>query len=243
MVSEASLYAGAKTEGHAVDGFAMTAPISLAVLLSGGGTTLENILTHIREHDLPARVDLVVSSREDAYGLTRAKNHGIETAIVPSSDYRSKDSSGRMRTDWRAMSVALNECLLPRSPDLVCFAGFMCMYILPEQLTGKVMNIHPALIPAFCGKGMYGHHVHEAVVASGVKVTGCTVHFVNNEYDAGPIILQRTCPVLHTDSADDVAARVFEEECLAYPQAIRLFAENRLRITRSVVHVLPKESE
>ena len=100
-------------------------------------------------------------------------------------------------------------------------------------------RLHPALIPAFCGHGMWGHHVHEAVVAAGVKVTGCTVHFVNNEYDAGPIILQKTCPVHDRDSADDVAARVFEKECEAYPEAIRLFAAGRLSIVDNRVCVAP----
>ncbi len=102
------------------------------------------------------------------------------------------------------------------------------------------MNIHPALIPAFCGKGMYGHFVHQAVVAGGVKVSGCTVHFVNNEYDAGPIIIQRSVPVHFDDTPDDVAKRVFEKECQAYPEAIQLFAEGRLKIEGRRVRVLPK---
>ncbi len=208
----------------------MTTPIRLTVLLSGGGTTLENIFTHIEAHDLPARVDLVVASRDDAYGLERARNHNVETAVVRSRDFRKPMPGNRSAPDWPAMSDALNRIILPRKPDLVCFAGFMCMYILPPELEGRVMNVHPALIPAFCGKGMYGHHVHEAVVAAGVRVTGCTVHFVNNEYDAGPIIIQRTCPVLADDTPETVAERVMAEERIAYPEAIRLFAEGRLTI-------------
>src|SRR5207253_7165627 len=99
---------------------------------------------------------------------------------------------------------------------------------VPDDYLGRVMNIHPALIPAFCGKGFYGHRVHEAVLQAGVKVTGCTVHFADNEYDHGPIILQRTVPVLDDDTAETLAQRVFEQECEAYPEAIHLFAEGRL---------------
>ena len=109
---------------------------------------------------------------------------------------------------------------------------------VPDDFLGRVMNIHPALIPAFCGKGYYGHHVHEAVLAYGVKVSGCTVHFADNEYDHGPIILQRAVPVLDDDTPDTLAARVFEQECEAYPEAIRLFAEGRLRIEGRRVKIM-----
>lgn len=196
-------------------------PLRVAVLLSGGGTTLENIIGEIASARLPATICLVLSSRRDAYGLTRAENHGIPTAVVPSCQFK---------RDWNAMSEALNQALEPFEPDLIVLAGFMCLYRIPPRYQGKVMNIHPALIPAFCGKNLYGHHVHEAVIDSGVKVSGCTVHFVDNEYDHGPIITQRTVPVLDDDTPDSLAARVFEQECIAYPRAIRLFAEGKLRI-------------
>lgn len=208
-------------------------------LLSGGGTTMENLFTHIDEHGLPIDIDLVVASRPSAYGLTRARNRSVETAVVHSKEFRTIAPFGQgMTVDWDLMSDALNEVILPREPELVLFCGFMCLYLLPKELQGKTLNIHPALIPSFCGTGMFGHRVHEAVVQSGVKVTGCTVHFVTNEYDAGPIIVQRTCPVRHDDTPEDVAARVFREECIAYPEAIRLFAEDRLRLVDNVVHVL-----
>ena len=212
-------------------------PLRLAVLLSGSGTTLENLCEHVAQRGLPAKVDLVVSSRADAYGLVRARNRGIEAALVASKDYRRPGPGGTPVPDWAALSAALNALILPRQPDLVCFAGFMCKYILPAELLGRTMNIHPALLPAFGGHGMYGHHVHEAVVRAGVKVSGCTVHFVTNEYDAGPIIVQRTCPVGDGDTPDAVQKRVFREECAAYPEAIRLFAAGRLRI----VHVMSDE--
>src|SRR5206468_7149292 len=123
--------------------------------------------------------------------------------------------------------------------DLVCLAGFLQLLLVPDDFLGRVLNIHPSLIPAFCGKGFYGHHVHEAVLAYGVKVTGCTVHFADNQYDHGPIVLQRTVPVLDDDTPDTLAARVYEQECAAYPDAIRLFAEGRLSIEGRRVRVLP----
>src|SRR5262249_13978637 len=122
---------------------------------------------------------------------------------------------------------------------LVCMAGFLQLVQIPDDFAGRVMNIHPALIPAFCGKGFHGRHVHEAVLASGVRGSGCTVHFADNEYDHGPIILQRVVPVLDDDTPEGLAARVFEEECEAYPEAIRLFAEDRLRVEGRRVRVLP----
>jgi folate-dependent phosphoribosylglycinamide formyltransferase PurN len=122
--------------------------------------------------------------------------------------------------------------------DLVCMAGFLQLITIPEDFLGRVMNIHPALIPAFCGQGYYGHHVHEAVLAYGAKITGCTVHFADNEYDHGPIILQRAVPVLDDDTPDTLAGRVFEQECEAYPEAICLFAEGRLKIGDRRVRIL-----
>ena len=122
--------------------------------------------------------------------------------------------------------------------DLVCLAGFMQLIEVPDDFLGRVMNIHPALIPAFCGKGYYGHHVHEAVLAYGAKVSGCTVHFVDNQYDHGPVILQRAVPVLDDETAETLAARVFKEECEAYPEAIRLFAEKRLQIDGRRVRIV-----
>jgi phosphoribosylglycinamide formyltransferase-1 len=114
--------------------------------------------------------------------------------------------------------------------DLVCLAGWLSLLALPASYQGRVMNIHPALLPGFGGKGMYGHNVHAAVLAHGCRVSGCTVHFVDERYDNGPIIVQRTCPVLDDDTPDTLAHRVFEEEKIAYPEAIRLFQEGRLRV-------------
>jgi len=207
----------------------MTKPLRIAVLISGGGTTLQNLLDRSADGRLPGQVVVVVSSRADAYGLTRAARAGVPTAVVERKACASREE----------FSARLFECCRTAGADLVCLAGFLQLVQIPEDFAGRVMNIHPALIPAFCGKGFHGPHVHEAVLASGVKVSGCTVHFADNEYDQGPIILQRVVPVLDDDTPDTLAARVFEQECEAYPEAIRLFAEGRLRIEGRRVRMLP----
>jgi phosphoribosylglycinamide formyltransferase 1 len=201
--------------------------IRLAVLLSGGGTTLQNLLDRIPDGRLAAKVVLVVSNNADAYGLVRAENAGIPSAVVDRRECGSREEFSRRIFDRIRSTQA----------DLVCLAGFLQLLSIPYDFAGRVMNIHPALIPAFCGKGFYGHYVHEAALSYGVKVSGCTVHFADNVYDHGPIVLQRTVPVLDDDTPDTLAARVFEQECEAYPEAIRLFAEGRLRIEGRRVHI------
>jgi phosphoribosylglycinamide formyltransferase 1 len=209
----------------------MTTPIKtlrLAVLLSGGGRSLDNLICYIREGKLPARIELVVSSTEHAGGLTKAADAGIATCVVA--------KKGKTTPEF---SAAITAQLDKVRPDLICLAGFMCFYTIPDQYLGKVMNIHPALLPSFGGMGMYGHFVHEAVLAAGCKVSGCTVHFADNAYDQGPIIVQRTAPVLEDDTPDTLAARVFEQEKIAYHEAITLFAQGRLKIEGKRVRVLP----
>jgi formyltetrahydrofolate-dependent phosphoribosylglycinamide formyltransferase len=203
-------------------------PIRLAVLLSGGGTTLQNLLDRSADGRLRAEVVLVVSNRHDAFGLERARRAGVRTAVVERSECASRDEFGRRIFDLCREAKA----------DLVCLGGFLQLLPVPDDFAGRVMNIHPALIPAFCGKGFYGHRVHEAALDMGVKVSGCTVHFADNVYDHGPIILQRVVPVLDDDTPDTLAARVFAQECEAYPEAIRLFAEGRLRVEGRRVRVL-----
>lgn len=203
-------------------------PLRLAVLLSGSGTTLQNLLDRIADGRLRAEMALVVSNRPDAFGLERARRAGVPAAVVERSDCASRDEFG-----CRIFDLCRREKV-----DLVCLAGFLQLLPVPDDFAGRVMNIHPALIPAFCGKGFYGHRVHEAALDMGVKVSGCTVHFADNVYDHGPIILQRAVPVLDDDTPDTLAARVFEQECEAYPEAIRLFAEGRLRIEGRRVRVL-----
>jgi phosphoribosylglycinamide formyltransferase 1 len=202
--------------------------VRLSVLISGGGTTLQNLLDRIVDGQLRAEVVLVVSNRNDAFGLERASRAGIRAAVVERSECASRDEFSRRIFDL---------CRDARV-DLVCLGGFLQLLPIPDDFAGRVMNIHPALIPAFCGKGYYGHRVHEAALEMGVKVSGCTVHFADNVYDHGPIILQGVVPVLDDDTVDTLAARVFEQECEAYPEAIRLFAEGRLRIEGRRVRIL-----
>ncbi len=206
----------------------MHSPIRVAVLASGGGTTLQNLLDRIAAGRLNARVVLVVSNNSRAYVLDRARLGGIASAIVDR-----KEAAGVQEFSRRIFDPCRRA-----EADLVCLAGFLQLIQIPDDFLGRVMNIHPALIPAFCGKGYYGHHVHEAVLAAGVKVSGCTVHFADNQYDHGPIILQRTVPVLEDDDADRLALRVFGQECEAYPEAIRLFADGKLRIEGRRVRIL-----
>jgi len=201
--------------------------LRLGVLLSGGGRTLENILEHIRAGTLAAEVAVVIASRPGIRGIEIGKAAGAPTHLVRPKEYPTVE----------AYSDTMVRLLDEARVDLVCLAGFLSYWIIPARYAGRVINIHPAFLPAFGGKGMYGHHVHEAVLARGCKVSGCTVHFVSNEYDEGPIILQRAVPVYAADTPDELAARVFKEECIAYPEAIRLFAEGRLRVEGRVVHV------
>jgi formyltetrahydrofolate-dependent phosphoribosylglycinamide formyltransferase len=205
-------------------------PINLAVLVSGSGKTLQNLIEQIRAGALDARIKLVVGSRADLPGVQRAIDAGLETAAVDRK--RFPDVPSFSRTVFQHIDRA--------KVDLVCLAGWLCLLEIPSQYEGRVMNIHPALLPSFGGRGMYGRRVHQAVLDHGCKVSGCTVHFVDAEYDAGPIIVQRTCPVEPDDTPESLAARVFEQEKLAYPEAIRLFAQGRLRTEGRAVRVMPQ---
>lgn len=210
----------------------MAKPVNLAVLLSGRGRTLQNIIDYIQEGKLDARVVVVISSREDAYGLARAKRAGIETHCVPHKLYKGDDAG--------KFSREIDKILSRYPVDLIVMAGFMHLFKAEGKYKGRVMNIHPALLPSFCGKGYYGHHVHQAVLDYGVKVSGCTVHFADDVYDRGPIILQAAVPVEDEDTVDTLAARVFAEECKLYPRAIQLFAEGRLEIKGRKVYLKPE---
>ncbi len=167
-----------------------------------------------------AKISVVIGSKPDLLGLKRAADAKIMNFVVERRDFPSV-------ADFSKSVFSLCQ---DANVDLICLAGWLCLLDIPAAYAGKMMNIHPALLPSFGGKGMFGQHVHEAVLAHGCKVSGTTVHFVDNEYDAGPIILQRTCPVEENDTPATLAARVFEQEKLAYPEAIRLFAAGRLKI-------------
>ncbi len=197
-----------------------TRRLRLAVLISGGGTTLRNLLEYIGRGQLDAEVVLVLASTEKAGGLRYPREAAIPHQVV----VRSKAMSDE---DYRE---AIFQPCRDAGVDLVVMGGFLKHVLIPPDFEGRVVNIHPSLIPAFCGHGYYGHHVHEAVLKYGAKVSGCTVHFVDNQFDHGPIILQRTVPVADSDTPDTLAARVFEQECIALPEALQLFAEGRLQL-------------
>src|SRR5262245_33179489 len=166
--------------------------IRIAALISGNGTTLQNFIDKIADGLLDARIVQVVSSREDAFGVVRAYKAGLPVSIVSRKECHSGEDFSRRIFDLVRKSQA----------DLVCMAGFLHLLPIPDDFRHRVMNIHPALLPAFGGQGMYGQHVHEAVLNYGAKVSGCTIHFADNEYDQGPIILQRAIPVLEGDTAE-----------------------------------------
>lgn len=198
----------------------LDSPIKLAVLISGGGTTLNNLVSRIRESQLDAKIALVLAGQEDCGGIQKAKQAGLGCEIVPRRQFRSVDD----------FSLAIFDACRKANVDLVTLAGFLSLIHIPDDFRYRVMNIHPSLIPAFCGQGFYGHKVHEAALDRGVKVSGCTVHFADNQYDHGPIIVQKSVPVLESDTPEGLAKRVFAAECEAYPDAIRLFASGKLII-------------
>jgi phosphoribosylglycinamide formyltransferase-1 len=204
-------------------------PIRLAVLLSGSGTTLQNLIDRIADGRLAAQIVQVVTSKPSAFGVERARRAGLPVDVVERRSF----------PDVAAFSAAIFDRCRSADAELVCLAGFLQLLRIPDDFTHRVLNIHAALLPAFGGKGMYGHHVHEAVLASGAKVSGCTVHFADNEYDHGPIVLQRAVEVRDDDTPDTLAARVFAAECEAYPDAIQLYAAGRLRVENRRVSLQP----
>jgi phosphoribosylglycinamide formyltransferase-1 len=192
----------------------MNAPVRLGVLLSGSGRTLQNLIDRISDGSLNARIEVVVSSNPEAFGLERARKAGIPTATVARKPFRDPESHSQEVT--RA---------LERHPlDLVILAGYIHLFLFPQKWAGRVLNIHPALLPEFGGKGFYGQKVHEAVLRKGAKESGCTVHFADHQYDHGGVILQRKVPVLPGDTPEMLAERVFQAECEAFPEAIRKVA-------------------
>ena len=226
LVNQA-LDAGHNIEGKQIPASNKEKPIRLGVLISGGGTTLMNILKHIKHDLLNAEVAVVISSRSTVTGVEKAKNAGLDVKIVRTKDYPNIDEfSKRIEAELVAANV-----------DLVIQGGWLCLWKIPYRYKLRVMNIHPALLPSFGGKGMWGHHVHEAVLKAGCKVSGCTVHFCTNEYDKGPIIVQRTCEVENDETPDTLAARVFEQECIAYPEAISLFAAGKLSVENGITKI------
>ena len=195
-------------------------PFRIAVLISGGGTTLRNFIEKIAAGQLPVEIALVVSSSPTARGLQFAREAGIPSVVIERKGFADQDDFSR---------AIFDHCRRARA-DLVVMGGFLKRVTIPDDFANRVVNIHPALVPAFCGEGFYGHRVHEAVLEYGAKLSGCTVHFADNQYDHGPVIVQRAVPVLDDDTPETLAARVFEAECEAYPEAMRLIAAGRVSV-------------
>ena len=195
----------------------MTRQPKIAVLVSGGGRSLENLVEKIDAGELACRVALVVSSTPKAFALERARRHGIPHAVIDPDRKLGVDEYSR---DLFA-AIESFEC------DTAVMAGFLRLVRIPPHWVGRVLNIHPSLLPAFGGKGFYGERVHRAVLERGVQFTGCTVHYVDNEYDHGPILLQRCVRVNEGETPETLAERVFAEEKIALPEALRLHFERR----------------
>ncbi len=201
--------------------------LPVAVLISGTGRTLKNINERVAAGTLDLDVRLVIASTPKATGVQFAADAGAPSRVLVRKDFDSDE----------AYSDALFAACRQVGAELVVLAGWLKLLVIPDDYHGRVVNIHPALIPSFCGKGYYGHHVHQAAVDYGVKLSGCTVHFVDNQYDHGPVILQKTVPVSHRDTADTLADRVFEAECEALPEALQLIAQGRVKLDGRIVRV------
>lgn len=194
--------------------------LPIVVLISGGGTTLRNLLQAVDAGQLSTEVRAVISSRAEAGGLRWAEEAGIPREVIRRRDCASA----------QAFSDLTFAACRAAGAELVVMGGYLQHVLIPQDFVNRVLNIHPSLIPAFCGHGYYGLRVHQAVLDYGAKVSGCTVHFVDNQYDHGPIVAQQAVPVLPEDTAETLAARVFAAECQLYPQAIDLFARGQLRV-------------
>jgi phosphoribosylglycinamide formyltransferase-1 len=212
----------------------MSAPgsrsFNVAVLISGGGTTLKNFIERIGDGRLQVTICLVISSSPKASGLKFAHDADIPSVVIEPKNF----------PDQEAFSREIFSHCRAAGADLVVMGGFLKRLTIPPHFANRVINIHPALIPAFCGTGFYGHRVHEAVLEYGVKLSGCTVHFADNQYDHGPVIMQKAVPVMDDDTPDSLAARVFQAECEAYPEALQLIADGRVQIEGRRVRMLPK---
>jgi phosphoribosylglycinamide formyltransferase-1 len=203
-------------------------PIRLAVCVSGEGTTLQNLIDQIRGRKLQAQIVQVVASRPRIGAIPRADAAHIPMALA--------NRNARSRSEF---SASVFDPIRHNQADLVILGGFLSLLHIPPDYRGRVINIHPSLIPAFSGAGFYGSKVHKAVIESGVKTSGCTIHFADDQYDSGPIILQRVVPVLDDDTPETLAARIFQEECKALPEAITLYAQGRLKIEGRRVRIAP----
>lgn len=191
----------------------------IAVLVSGGGTNLQSIIDAVKVGELDCKIEMVISSKSYVYALERAKEAGIDTYVVSKKEYGENQSNRILE-------------LTEGKVDLIVLAGYLSILDgeILDKFKNRIINIHPSLIPSFCGPKMYGIHVHEAAIKKGVKISGCTVHFVNNEVDGGAIILQEAVPVYFEDSAEDLQKRILVKEHLLLPKAIKLISEGKVNV-------------
>lgn len=191
----------------------------IAVLVSGGGTDLQSIIDAVENGYLSAKIEMVIGSKDGIYALERAKKHNIDTFVVSRKEYGVKSSDKILE-------------LTKGKVDLIVLAGFLAILDgeILNEFDNKIINIHPSLIPSFCGPGMYGLKVHEAVIKSGVKFSGCTIHFVNSQVDGGAILLQEAVPVNFEDDAEALQKRILEKEHIILPKAIKLISEGKIEI-------------
>jgi phosphoribosylglycinamide formyltransferase-1 len=203
--------------------------LKIGVLISGSGTNLQSIIDNIESGNINGKIEAVISNRKDAYGLERARKHNIDAVFVSQKDY----------PDIESYNEAIIDELQKRSVELVILAGYIKILSSKfiETYSNRIINIHPALIPSFCGKGFYGLKVHEAAIDYGVKVSGATVHFVNEEADAGPIILQETVPVEYKDTPETLQQRILKVEHKLLPLAVKYYCEGRLEVTGRKVKI------
>lgn len=194
--------------------------LPIAVLISGGGTTLRNLIQRQLAGELPVEFKLVISSRASAKGIEYAEQAGIPVETI----------SRKKFADPQQHREAVFAACRRYGVQLVVMGGYLEHLLIPEDFENRVINVHPSLIPAFCGKGFYGLRVHQAVLDYGAKITGCTVHFVDNQFDHGPIIEQRSCRVEDDDTAETLQQRVFEHECQLLPETITLIARGRVSV-------------
>ncbi|WP_252226819.1 phosphoribosylglycinamide formyltransferase [Clostridium sp. ZBS2] len=201
----------------------------IAVLVSGGGTDLQSIIDSVKNKEIECSIEMVIGSKDGIYSLERAKNHNIPTYVVSKKDYKDKSSEKILE-------------LTKGKVDLIVLAGYLSILDgdILKEFNNKIINIHPSLIPAFCGPGMYGLKVHEAVIKSGVKFSGCTVHFVNSEVDGGAILLQDIVPVYFEDDSESIQKRILEKEHILLPKAIKLISEGKVEIVNGRTKVIDK---
>jgi len=199
----------------------------IAVLVSGGGTDLQSIIDAVDNGYLDVKIEAVISDKEGIFGIERAKKHGIKTYTFDRKEYKGRISDEILKITYGKV-------------DLIVLAGWLSILKgeLIDKFKGKIINIHPSLIPSFCGDGMYGLKVHQKAVEYGVKISGCTVHFVDDGTDTGPIIMQKSVPVLNYDTAETLQKRVLEQEHIILPESIKLISEGKVKIQDRKVIIL-----